>query len=59
MKTLTRNVALDRNIDAELVIAAAEAERSVSYIVRQAVRAWLDDRRAHAARPHKREERPA
>jgi predicted transcriptional regulator len=53
MKTLTRNVALDRNIDAELVIAAAEAERSVSYVVRQAIRQYLDARREHADRYRK------
>jgi len=53
--TRTRNVALDPHIEAELVLAAAEAERSVSFIVRQAVRQYLDARRDRAARPHKRE----
>ena len=59
MKAPIRNVVLDRSLEAELVIAAAKADRSVSYIVRAAVREYLDAHRDHPARRHKREELPA
>jgi predicted transcriptional regulator len=44
-KTPARNVALDRKIEAELKVVAAETDRSVSYVVREAVRAYLATRR--------------
>jgi hypothetical protein len=59
MKTPSRHVALDPHIEAELLIAAADADRSVSYIVRQAINEYFAARRGHAARSHRREERPA
>jgi hypothetical protein len=59
MKTPTRNVALDRSIEADLVLVAAEEERSVSWVVRQACRMWFDARRQKAPSQRKREESPA
>jgi predicted transcriptional regulator len=54
MKTPSRHVALDRKIEAELKVVAAETDRSVSYVVREAVRAYLATRRKSSVR-HDRE----
>jgi predicted transcriptional regulator len=50
-KTPTRNVSLNRETEAEIVALAAEDDRSVSYVIRRAVLAYVASRRASSATP--------